>query len=136
MVKKIIFEQAGYLHTLDPGKYIIRKLTVGIATDLLELRSRYVKGGSYIRGAHVSPSGARAVFDFRGDIITVPAEKGDPRNLTNTTGVHEKYPVWSPDGKSIAYFSDASGEYKLHIKSQDGKGEAKVYWSHRHRFLR
>ncbi len=123
--EKIIFEQSGYLHTIDTGSRSSEKLAVGIATDLLELRSRYVKGGSYIRSAHLSPSGARAVFDFRGDIITVPADKGDPRNLTKSTGVHEKHPAWSPDGKSIAYFSDASGEYELHIKPQDGKGEAR-----------
>ncbi|MCK4745963.1 MAG: PD40 domain-containing protein, partial [Bacteroidales bacterium] len=122
----IIFEQAGYLHTFDPAAASSEKLTVGIAADLLELRSRFVKGGRYIRGAHISPSGARAVFDYRGDIMTVPADKGDPRNLTTTTGVHEKYPAWSPDGKSIAYFSDASGEYKLHIEPQDGKGEARI----------
>jgi len=123
--KKIIFEQAGYLHTIVPGVTSSEKTTVGIAADLLELRPRYVKGGRYIRSAHVSPSGARVVFDYRGDIITVPADKGDPRNLTMTPGVHEKYPVWSPDGKSIAYFSDVSGEYELHIKPQDGKGEAR-----------
>jgi len=123
---EIIFEQAGYLHTFDTGSASASKLTVGIATDLLELRPRYVKGDSYVRAGHISPSGARAVFDIRGDIFTLPAEKGDARNLTATTGVHEKEPAWSPDGKQIAYFSDASGEYKLHIKSQDGKGEARA----------
>ncbi|HOF21720.1 MAG TPA: PDZ domain-containing protein, partial [Bacteroidales bacterium] len=74
----------------------------------------------------ISPSGARAVFGYRGDIITLPAGKGDPRNITSTPGIHEKYPSWSPDGKSIAYFSDASGEYELHIISQDGKGSPKI----------
>ena len=123
---KIIFEQAGYLHTFDTGSASASKLTVGIATDLLELRARYVKGDKYVRSAHISPSGARAVFDFRGEIFTVPAEKGDPRNLTATTGIHEKYPAWSPDGKEVAYFSDASGEYELHIKSQDGRGQARI----------
>ncbi len=127
---KIIFEQAGYLHTLDAGSTgaaSSKKLTIGIAADLIELRTRYVKGGlRYIRSADISPSGSRAVFDFRGDIVTVPAEKGDYRNLTLSTGVHEKYPAWSPDGASIAYLSDASGEYQLHIRSQDGKGEAKT----------
>jgi Tol biopolymer transport system component len=53
--------------------------------------------------AHISPSGARAVFDFRGEIITAPGDKGDPRNITGSPGVHEKYPAWSPDGKWIAY---------------------------------
>ena len=85
-----------------------------------------MKGGKYIRSAAISPSGARAVFDFRGDIMTVPAEKGDARNITQTAAAHEKYPAWSPDGKSIAYFSDAGGEYAIHIKAQDGKGEERV----------
>ncbi|MDF1547016.1 MAG: PDZ domain-containing protein, partial [Bacteroidales bacterium] len=125
--KQIIFEQAGYLHTFDMEKGTEKKLKIGIATDLLELRTRYIKGGNYIRSGSISPSGARAVFDFRGEIITVPAEKGDPRNLTQTSGAHEKYPAWSPDGKSIAYFSDGSGEYQLFIQPQDGKGKTKIF---------
>ncbi len=123
---RIIFEQAGYLHTLSAGSTRTVQLAVGIAADLLELRTRFVKGNKYIRSAHISPSGARAVFDIRGDIITVPAEKGDPRNLTMTSGVHEKYPAWSPDGKQVAFLSDASGEYALHIIPQDGRGETRV----------
>ncbi len=122
---KIILEQGGYLHMFDETTGAAKKLTIGIAADLLELRPRFVRGTRYIRSAALSPSGSRAVFDFRGDIITVPAEKGDPRNLTNTTGAHEKYPAWSADGKNIAYFSDASGEYAIHIKSQDGKGSVR-----------
>jgi tricorn protease len=122
---KIIFEQEGYLHTYDPSGSGSKKLTIGIAADLLELRPRYVQGTGYIRSLDISPTGSRVVFDYRGEIVTLPGEKGDPRNLTLTTSVHEKYPSWSPDGKSIAYFSDASGEYTLHIKSQDGKGEPK-----------
>lgn len=117
----LIFEQAGYLHLFDESKKTSTKLTIGIAADLLEKRSRYVSGDVYIRSASISPSGSRAVFDFRGEIVTVPAEKGDIENLTETPGVHEKYPQWSPDGKCIAYFSDASGEYDLHIKSLSDK---------------
>lgn len=123
----IAFEQAGYLHTYTPGETTTKRIKIGIAADLLELRSRFVKGARYIRSADISPTGQRVVFDFRGDIITVPAEKGDARNITQTTSVHEKYPAWSPDGKNIAYFSDASGEYQLHIKSQDGKGDVKSF---------
>lgn len=123
----IVFEQAGYLHTYTLGEATTKRIKVGIATDLLELRSRYAKGSDYVRSADISPTGQRVVFDFRGDIVTLPAEKGDARNLTQTTSAHEKYPAWSPDGKSIAYFSDASGEYQLHIKPQDGKGDAKTY---------
>lgn len=124
---KVVFEQAGYLHTFDPATSSEKKLTIGIAADLLELRARFAKGSRYIRSSDISPTGARAVFDFRGDIVTVPADKGDYRNITNTTSAHEKFPAWSPDGKSIAYFSDATGEYQLDIKSQDGLGEVRSF---------
>ncbi|TPN84759.1 S41 family peptidase [Aquimarina algicola] len=123
----IIFEQAGHLHIYNTNDKTTKKLNIGIATDLLELRDRFVSGHQHIRSAHISPSGNRAVFDYRGEIITVPKEKGDPRNITLTPGAHEKYPSWSPDGKQIAFFSDASGEYELHIKSQDGKGVSKKF---------
>ena len=63
------------------------------------------------------------MFAARGEIITVPAEKGDPRNLTLTPGVMEREPQWSPDGRTVAYLSDESGEYALHLRAQDGEGE-------------
>ncbi len=122
---QIVYEQAGYLHIFDPKTSKSWKLTIGVSADLVETRPRFVKGARYIRDAAISPTGARAVFEFRGEIITVPAEKGDPRNLTATPGTHERSPIWSPDGKSIAYFSDESGEYQLHIRSQDGKGDVR-----------
>ena len=124
---QIIYEQAGYLHLFDPKNAKSTRLTIGVSADLVETRPRFVKGARYIRNAALSPTGARAVFEFRGEIVTVPAEKGDPRNLTNTPAAHERSPVWSPDGKSIAYFSDESGEYELHIRSQDGKGEVRKF---------
>jgi len=120
---QIIYEQAGYLHTLDPGKGKSTRIPVGVTTDLVDTRPRFVKGSRYIRNASISPTGARAAIEFRGEIVTVPAEKGDPRVLTETPGAHERSPQWSPDGKSIAYFSDESGEYALHVRNQDGKGE-------------
>ena len=124
---KIIYEQAGYLHLLDPVSGQSRKLTVGVTADLRETRSRWVRGPEYIRNAHVSPSGARAVFEFRGEIVTVPAEKGDVRNITNSVGANDRSPRWSPDGLRIAWFSDEGGEYQLHVAPQDGKGEHKTY---------
>ena len=118
---QIVYEQAGQLHRLSTTGNTSQKITLNIATDLLELRPRFVSGSNYLRSAHISPSGARAVFDFRGEIVTVPSEKGDPKNLTKSAGIHEKFPRWSPDGKKIAYFSDESGEYALHVQTlEDG----------------
>lgn len=125
--EEIIFEQAGYLHTYNPESDTTEKIEVGIATDLLELRPRFVKGDEYIRSASVSPTGARVVMDFRGEIVTVPAEKGDVVNITETSGVHEQDPVWSPNGKFIAYFSDESGEYALHVQDQSEQEEVKKF---------
>ncbi|HEV3143441.1 MAG TPA: PDZ domain-containing protein [Gemmataceae bacterium] len=123
----LIYEQAGYLHVYHPTQEMAERLKIGVATDLVEARPRWVKGAKYIRNASISPSGARAVLEFRGEIVTVPASKGDPHNLTQTPGVHERSPAWSPDGKSIAYFSDDGGEYQLHVRAADGKGKAKTY---------
>src|SRR5664279_3990470 len=93
--------------------------------------SRSITPGVFVR-LRASPFSAgtvmmspRAVFAARGDIITVPAEKGEARNLTNTPGVMEREPEWSPDGKSIAYLSDETGEYALHVRPQNGAGEVK-----------
>ncbi|MBJ2175773.1 PDZ domain-containing protein [Aureibaculum sp. A20] len=113
----VIFEQAGLLHLYDVSSNKVNTLTINISTDLLELRPRFVSGSDYIRSLSISPSGARVVADFRGEIVTVPANKGDVKNLTNTAGTHEKFPEWSPNGKFIAYFSDDSGEYGLHIQN-------------------
>ena len=124
---KIIYEQAGYLHLLDPGTGQSRKLTVGVTTDLRETRPRWVSGNQYIRSASISPTGARAAFEFRGEIVTVPAEKGDARNLTNSPGANDRSPAWSPDGARVAWFSDEGGEYRLHVAPQDGKGAHKTY---------
>jgi tricorn protease len=121
----IVYEQAGYLHVLPVNSTMPAqgtRLKIGAAADLAALRPRWAKGASWIRGAELSPTGARAAFEYRGEIVTVPMEKGDPRNVTNTTGAHERSPVWSPDGTRIAYFSDASGEYRLHVAPQDGRG--------------
>jgi tricorn protease len=124
---KIVYEQAGYLHLLDPASGKAQKLSFAVAADLRETRARYVKGADYVRNAALSPSGARAVFEIRGEIVTVPAEKGDPRNISNSVAAHDRSPQWAPDGTRIAYVSDASGEYELHVASQDGKGDVKKF---------
>lgn len=123
----IVIEQLGALQIFDVKSGKVTPLKITVSGDLAEVRERFVKVGSRLTNAEVSPSGARAVFEARGEILTVPAEKGDPRNLTNTPGVMERDPAWSPDGRWIAYFSDASGEYQLHLAPQDGKGEVKKF---------
>ena len=119
---RIVYEQAGTLHLFDPAAKKTTDLAITVAGDLLETRPRWAKGAKWIRDAALSPSGARAAFEYRGEIVTVPAEKGDSRNLTNTTAVHESAPAWSPDGKEVAYVSDESGENEIVIRTQDGKG--------------
>ena len=103
-----------------------------VAGDFPQVRPHFVKvDPKRIQNAGISPTGARAVFEAHGEIFTVPAEKGDIRNLTNTPAVAERDPAWSPDGKSIAYFSDASGEYELHIRDQNGIGRGQEDQSRR-----
>ena len=123
----IIFEQAGLLHLFNPSNGKSTALKLNLVTDMTETRPRYASGDEWAVGGHISPSGSRAVIEFRGEIISVPAKKGDARNITQTPGAHERSPAWSPDGKHIAYFSDESGEYRLHMEPQDGKGEATAY---------
>lgn len=125
--ERLVYEQAGYLHTMALAGGAARKLTIGVNSDLGGARSRWVRGPKYIRNAALSPSGARVAFEFRGEIVTLPADKGDVRHLTQTPGVHERSPAWSPDGRSVAYFSDEGGEYRLHVRPQDGKGDVRKY---------
>ena len=122
---RLAYEQAGYVHLLDPATGASTRLKLGVASDLVELRPRWAKGTKWIRGGSLSPSGARVALEFRGEIVTLPREKGDDRNLTQSPGVHERSPAWSPDGKWIAWFSDEGGEYGLVLSPQDGKGAAR-----------
>src|SRR5207247_6780201 len=101
----IVYEQFGSLGLYDLHTHRTRKIEVRLAADLPELRPRFVKLADQIRTARLSPSGARAVVQARGEIFTIPAEKGDPRNLTNSPGVMDRDPAWSADGKWMAYFS-------------------------------
>jgi tricorn protease len=122
----IVFDQGGSIHLFDLKTHKSKQVPIRVAADLPSVRPKFAKVAKSIQNADLSPTGARAVFEARGEILTVPVEKGDVRNLTNTVGAAERDPAWSPDGKSIAYFSDESGEYRLHIRAQDGRGKAKV----------
>ncbi len=116
----IVYEQAGYIHLLDVKTGQGRRLTVEVSGDFPWMRPQFKKVADTIRYAALSPSGVRAVFEARGDIFTVPAEKGDDRNLTRGPGTHDRSPVWSPDGSQIAWLSDATGEYQLMVGDQTG----------------
>jgi tricorn protease len=123
----IVYEAAGALYTLDLDSEESTRLVVRLDPDLPETRARWVDGGRFVQGAGISPAGKRAVFAMRGDIVTVPADKGEFRNLTRTTGVHERFPLWSSDGGRIAYLTDEGGEYGLVVTEQTGDGETRRY---------
>src|SRR5262245_5834699 len=116
----IVYEQAGYIHLLDAKTGQSRRLNIEVTGDLAWARPQFKKVAGMIRSAELSPSGVRAAFEARGEIFTVPAEKGDYRNLTQSPGAHDRSPVWSPDGAQLAWLSDASGEYQLMIGEPTG----------------
>ena len=121
----LAYEQFGGIYLFNPSSGKSTKVDIRIAGDLPSTRPHYEKVADRIQNAAISSSGMRAVFEARGEIFTVPAEKGDVRNLTHTPAVAERDPAWSPDGKSIAFFSDESGEYALHVVDQSGSGSVK-----------
>ncbi|HJW08746.1 MAG TPA: PDZ domain-containing protein, partial [Holophagaceae bacterium] len=119
----IVYHQFGSLHVFDPASGQDTKVRVAIHADLPELRPHLEKvDPQHVLHAALSPSGKRALFETRGEILSLPAEKGDARNLTRSPGVADRDPAWSPDGKWIAWFSDESGEYALHLRAPDGLG--------------
>jgi tricorn protease len=118
----IVFEAGGRLYLLDLEAEEYVEVNVDVVTDLATLKPRHENVSQLIFNAWISPSGARAVFEARGDLFTVPAEHGPVINLTASSGVAERYPAWSPDGAHIAYWSDRSGEYELTLRTADGSG--------------
>ena len=123
----IVYEQFGSISIYDLKTGRTKPVEIRISGDIPTVRTSLEKVGRNLRNAGISPTGVRAVFEARGEILTVPAEKGDIRNLTNTTGTAERDPAWSPDGKKITYFSDESGEYALHVRDQNGMGNVEKY---------
>lgn len=115
--KTLAFEQAGTIHLLNPGTGKVTDLSVTIRTDIPSKRPRYEKLNNF-ENVFLSPTGARLLVQGRGEILSVPKEKGDVRNISNAPGSHERLPGWSPDGKYVSYVSDKDGNYKLILRDQ------------------
>ena len=111
----IVYEQAGYIHLLDAKSGKAQQLNIEVTGDLPWARPQFKKVVSMIRSSTLSPTGVRAAFEARGEIFSVPTEKGDYRNLTQSPGAHDRSPAWSPDGAQLTWLSDASGEYQLMV---------------------
>ncbi|HUA64822.1 MAG TPA: PDZ domain-containing protein [Alphaproteobacteria bacterium] len=117
----IVYDQFGSLHLYDFATRAGHEVHVRIAADMPQLEPHFEHvTADMIQDQGISPTGKRAVFEAHGQILTVPADKGDIRNLAPASGVANRSPAWSPDGKSVAWFSDQSGEYELHIGDQLG----------------
>jgi tricorn protease len=118
----IVFMNGGYLYKLDLATEQTSRIPITLSVDATT--PHFQKVAKFVSAADLSPSGARAVFEARGEIFSVPAKDGPTRNLTETQGVREMSPAWSPDGKWVAYLSDASGEYEIYMAPQAG-GDAR-----------
>ena len=122
----IVIEQFGAIKLYDLQSHQAKNISIHVEGDLEAVRPHFAKvEPKRIQNFGISPTGARAVFEAWGEIFTVPTDKGDIRNLTHSPAVADRDPTWSPDGKSIAYFTDESGEYELAIRDQNGLATAR-----------
>jgi tricorn protease len=122
----VVFEQGGLVHELDPATGREHAVSITANGDYPWMMPQWKDVTTRVASLALSPTGKRAAVEARGEIFTIPAEKGDARNLTNSSSSAERDPAWSPDGKSISWFSDASGEYKLVISSPDGSSKREI----------
>ena len=122
-VGRIVYELGGELAIYDIAAGTSQPITIEVPTDALPTRPEHVSVADDVEDFELSPDGARALFVARGDVYTVPIEHGPVRNLTHSSGAHERGAVWSPDGAKIAYISDASGEEQITLVDQLGAAE-------------
>jgi tricorn protease len=122
----IVFENGGALYLLSLADEKNHEVKVQVSTDQMTLMPRSVNAADLVSNIALAPDGKRAVFSARGDVFSVPAEHGNVLDLTNTPGAAERYAAWSPDAKTIAYWSDASGEYELYVRDVAKNSEKKL----------
>ena len=123
-VNRIIYELNGELQVLNTQSGKSTSISINVPDDGLARRPSRISAANNIESVGLSPKGERALFSARGDIFSAPIEKGPTRNLTHSSGAHDKWPSWSPDGSRIAFISDLSGEEELYIVPQDGSKPA------------
>ena len=121
--RSIVFEQAGYIWRYDIDTGRAAPVPIEIKEDFASGRGGLVDASKHLESVNLAPDGERTIVVARGELFSVPAKHGTPRNLSNSSGAHERDAVWSPDGKWIAYNSDVTGENELYVRSQDGKGQ-------------
>ena len=120
----VVFENGGYIYKYDVRKGAAEKLTIQLADDNVWSRTEYRSGNLSINGYSLSPDGKRVLMVARGDIFSLPAEKGPVVNISRSPESHEREAEWSPDGSRIAWFSDASGEYEVYTAPADNMTQA------------
>ena len=119
----IVFENSGYIYVFDLTTQKSEKVKIIITDDQVSGRDKLKDASEYINSSSISPDGKRISFDARGDIFTVPVKSGITRNLTKTSGTHDRNVAWSPDGKNIAFISDITGEDEIYIMNENGTSE-------------
>jgi tricorn protease len=139
--EEMVFEAGGELYLMDLATEQTREVKITVITDLMSVKQRKESVEDYVTTLAIAPDGNRAMVEARGEVFSIPAEKGYVQNLTRTPGVAERYPAWSPNGKYVAYWSDKSGEYELTLRDlTQGAKEKKltsmgpgfrynIYWS-------
>jgi tricorn protease len=121
--KQIVYESGGYVWKYDPATSSDTRIPIHVVGDFKNTVPYFKNVKANISGFTLSPSGARALIEARGDLFTAPAKHGEIRNVTSTPGVRELSSAWSPDGKWIAYLSDRAGdEYEIFVRPAEGTG--------------
>ena len=117
---QIVFENGGYIYKMDATAKKPEKVSITLASDNIYARPEIKDGAEYITAASLSPKGERMVVTARGEVFDVPVEQGVTKNLTRTPGAHEREAQWAPDGRSIVYISDQTGETELYLRPAEG----------------